>query len=173
MARVGDGPLRHVLEGLPNLEVTGWREHRDALRLIATVDAVLHASRWEGMPNALLEAMALAKPVVVSDVVGTRDVVEDGVDALVVREVYAAEPYLAALERLAQDPALRDALGARARARVFRDHDARVIAARWEAVYRQTRADFARARSASARLSSTHAKRRNQCAPNHPLSSGR
>jgi len=100
-----------VLEGLPNLEVTGWREHRDALRLIATVDAVLHASRWEGMPNALLEAMALAKPVVVSDVVGTRDVVEDGVDALLVREMYAAEPYLAALERLAQDPALRDAPG--------------------------------------------------------------
>lgn len=132
---VGDGPLRRLLEDLPNFEVAGWREHREALSLVDRVDAVLHASRWEGMPNALLEAMALGKPVVVSDVVGTRDVVEDGVDGLLVRDVYAVEPYVAALEGLAADPELRARLGARARERVFREHDARAVAARWESVY--------------------------------------
>lgn len=132
---VGDGPLRHLLEGVPNLEVTGWLDHADGLRLIAGVDAVLHASRWEGMPNALLEAMALGKAVVVSDVVGTRDVASDGIEALLVREVYAVEPYLAALRRLAADPELRASVGARARERIFRDHDARMLAARWEGIY--------------------------------------
>lgn len=145
---IGDGPLRHLVDGLPNLRVTGWREHRDALQVLATADAVLHASRWEGMPNALLEAMALGKPIVVSDVVGTRDVVTDQVHALLVGDVYAVDPYLSALGRLGRDPRLRHELGTRARERVLQEHDSRMIAARWQAIYEQVLCDprFRRAR---------------------------
>ncbi len=132
---VGDGALRRVVEGLPNLEITGWCRREEALRRVAEADVVLHASRWEGMPNALLEAMGMGKPVVVSDVVGTRDVVSDEVDGLLVRDVYAIEPYLAALERLASDPELRLRLGAAARAKIARDHDPDRIYAQWEEVY--------------------------------------
>lgn len=132
---IGDGALRSSLEGLPNLEVTGWCSHEEALRRISAVDVVLHASRWEGMPYALLEVMALGKPVVVSDVMGTRDVVTDGADGLLVHDVYAVAPYADALQRLATDPGLRGRLGAAARERIARDHDVRVVSARWEEVY--------------------------------------
>lgn len=134
---VGDGPLRSELEGLPNLTVTGWCDHRQGLRMIASVDAVLHASRWEGMPNALLEVMALGKPAVVSDVVGTRDVASDGIEALLVRGVYEVQPYIDALERLEKDQDLRRCLGERARERISRHHDARFLAARWEELYQE------------------------------------
>ncbi len=137
---VGDGPLRHELEGLPNLTVTGWCDHRQGLRMIASVDVVLHASRWEGLSNALLEAMGLGKPVVVSDVVGTRDVATDGIEALFVRDVYEVEPYVTALQRLANNQYLRRCLGEKARERISRDHDARLLAARWEALYQEAAA---------------------------------
>lgn len=132
---VGDGALRAVVEGLPNLEITGWCQREEALRRLAEADLVLHASRWEGMPNALLEAMGMGKPVVVSDVVGTRDVVTDEVDGLLVREVYAIEPYLAALDRLASSPELRSRLGTAARAKIARDHDPERIYSKWDEVY--------------------------------------
>lgn len=150
---VGDGPLRSTLEGLPNFEITGWREHRAALQLLGAADVVLHASRWEGMPNALLEALALGKPAVVSNVVGTRDVVTDQMNGLLIEDVFAVEPYLSALERLAHDPQLRAKLGAQARERVLREHDPRLLAARWQTLYEQLLSEprFAGARRRPAR----------------------
>lgn len=150
---VGDGPLRSTLEGLPNLEITGWREHRAALQLLGAADVVLHASRWEGMPIALLEAMALGKAVIVSDVVGTRDVVTDQMDGVLVSDVYGIAPYLSALQRLAQDSLLRAKLGAQARERIAREHDLRIIAAEWQALYERIVSEprFARARRRPAR----------------------
>jgi glycosyltransferase involved in cell wall biosynthesis len=75
---------------------------------------------------------------VVSNVVGTRDIVDDGIDGFLISDVHAVEPYLAALHRLASDSSLRVALGASARERVLRNHDIRLVAAQWEATYRRT-----------------------------------
>lgn len=138
---VGDGPLRHLVEGLPNLAILGWREHADALRFINDVDVVLHASRWEGMPNAVLEVMALGKPVVVSDVVGTRDIVEHGVDGFLVEDVFSTNAYLSALRKLEADPRLRIEMGERARDRVYREHDADVVFRQWRDLYERVLAD--------------------------------
>lgn len=138
---VGDGPLRHLLEGLPNLSILGWREHADGLRLIGNVDVVLHASRWEGMPNALLEAMALGKPAVVSDVVGTRDIIEHGVDGFLVGDVFSTNAYLSALRILEADRRLRAEIGKRARERVYREHDADVVFRQWRDLYEQVLAN--------------------------------
>jgi glycosyltransferase involved in cell wall biosynthesis len=55
----------------------GYR--RDVPRLLGALDLYVHASRFEGMPIALLEAMAAGCPVVASAVDGNREVVEDGV----------------------------------------------------------------------------------------------
>ncbi len=119
----------------PRVEVTGWLPREQAIRELLSADVVLHASRWEGMPNALLEAMAVGKPIVVSDVVGTRDVIDHERDGLLIREVELPEPYLAALKRLWSNPDLRLDLARAAASRVRRDHDCRAVARQWEELY--------------------------------------
>lgn len=76
---VGDGPqeslLRRAVERLQltrQIVLSGYRE--DAIAFVKGADLFLLSSRWEGMPNALLEAMAAAKPVVALDAEGVREV---------------------------------------------------------------------------------------------------
>ncbi|MCE7873074.1 glycosyltransferase family 1 protein [bacterium CPR1] len=97
------------------VQVTGWLTHSEALRKIACeTDIILHTSRWEGMPFALLEAMALKKPVVATPVVGNRDLVIDGKTGFL-----AEEPQMAtAVLRLVEDARLRREFGEAARRRV-------------------------------------------------------
>ncbi len=54
----------------------GWRD--DPERVLAAADGLLLPSRWEGMPYAVLEAMAAARPVVAAAVDGARDLVVEG-----------------------------------------------------------------------------------------------
>ncbi|NOZ20293.1 MAG: glycosyltransferase [Planctomycetes bacterium] len=77
----GEGGMRNSLERIAatrNLEsrvrFLGFR--RDVPRLISAADVFVVSSLWEGMPNALLEAMAGAKPVVATDVEGCREIVQ-------------------------------------------------------------------------------------------------
>ncbi|MGE0254624.1 MAG: glycosyltransferase [Alphaproteobacteria bacterium] len=75
-------------------------------------------SRHEGMPNALLEAMAHGLPPVITDALpGPLELVRDGESGLVVRAEDVAD-LAAALARLMDDTALRGSLGAAAQARV-------------------------------------------------------
>jgi polysaccharide biosynthesis protein PelF len=82
-------------------------------RGLAEAHAVLHLSDYEGFPLAVLEAMAVGRPVVATDLPTIREAVGDA--ALVVRdEAEAAD----ALRMLLRDEELRKQLGLRARARV-------------------------------------------------------
>ena len=75
-------------------------------------------SRFEGMPNALLEAMAQGLAVVVTDASpGPLEEIEQGVNGFVVPSEDAAALALR-LEQLASDPALRETLGNAARQRL-------------------------------------------------------
>ena len=83
VALAGDGPLRDSLQRLSRRmaleDVVCWLGVRtDVPDLLAASDAFVLSSRWEGSPNALLEALAAALPVVATDVGGVRDLVEDG-----------------------------------------------------------------------------------------------
>lgn len=87
----------------------------------------LSTSRWEGMPLAVLEAMAHGLPVVLSDVVGNRDVVTDGHTGFLYPEGNAVAA-AAALCRLADEPELYRVMAEAAEAYVRRNHDARSMA---------------------------------------------
>jgi glycosyltransferase involved in cell wall biosynthesis len=71
----------------------------------------------EGLPKAILEAMAAGRPVVTTDVPGCREAVLDGVTGLIVRPA-VPETLAAALERLITDRDLRARMGAAGRQRV-------------------------------------------------------
>ncbi|MEA2332355.1 MAG: hypothetical protein QOH58_2493 [Thermoleophilaceae bacterium] len=114
----GDGPERERLERLAaeheGVELLGSRG--DVPGLIAATDALCLLSEAEALPISLLEAMALARPVVTSDVGGTGEAVADGDTGFVVPpgDVAAAG---AALADLAARPERARAMGERGRER--------------------------------------------------------
>lgn len=81
---IGDGELREELKA-PNIEITGWVERKEALQRSLCGDVFLLTSLWEGLPISLLEAMYMKKLCVVSNVIGNRDVIENGRNGFVCR----------------------------------------------------------------------------------------
>jgi glycosyltransferase involved in cell wall biosynthesis len=82
----------------------------------ATARIMLSASRYEGWPIAIAEAMASGVPIVAFDVPGIRELVRDGADGLLV-EPGDVDSLAAALGRLWDDSALRSRMGVEARRR--------------------------------------------------------
>jgi glycosyltransferase involved in cell wall biosynthesis len=79
---------------------------------------VLPVRTGGGVPRALLEAAACARPLVVTDVPGCRHFVRDGIEGLVVRREDPAA-LAAALDLLARDPEMRQRMGEAARLRLL------------------------------------------------------
>jgi glycosyltransferase involved in cell wall biosynthesis len=125
---VGDGPRRGRLEALARALLGGSAPERVRFlgeqvvdrRLYAGFDVAVLATRREGFGLAALEAMAAGLPLVASRVGALPEIVRPEETGLLV-EAGSRPALAAALERLASDPALRDAMGARAReaARAF------------------------------------------------------
>ena len=78
----------------------------------------VNPSFGEGMPNAVLEAMACGLPVVLSDIEPHREMIEDGVEGVIV-PLRDPEALAVALEGLLNDPERRARLGEAARRRVM------------------------------------------------------
>jgi len=138
---VGDGPEKSALleraaaAGVADrLTVTGWRD--DARDYLGALDVFVLPSRFEGFPQAVVEAMLAERPVVASDVGSVADAVVDGETGLLVRPD-DAEALAAALRRLRDDPALRRELGRRARAKALREFSVDRMARAYEALYRE------------------------------------
>jgi glycosyltransferase involved in cell wall biosynthesis len=118
---VGDGPLRSALAeraralGVAD-RVTFAGERHDVEAILRGAALFWLTSRWEGMPNVLLEAMASGVPPIATDVGGVRELVRSGVDGFVVAAGDAAG-FVEHSRALLQDSALRRACRSAARAR--------------------------------------------------------
>ncbi|HUV37589.1 MAG TPA: glycosyltransferase family 4 protein [Patescibacteria group bacterium] len=116
--------LREKLDLCGVLELTGYR--RDVPAILSLFDLFVLPSYREGMPRALLEAMATGIPVVATDIRGCREEVVDGETGLLVPP-RDPEALAAAITRLLADPPRADAMGAAGRARVLDRFDERRI----------------------------------------------
>jgi glycosyltransferase involved in cell wall biosynthesis len=146
---VGQGPLEADIKLLhrelrleDTMTLTGYRP--DAARLMAGCDAFVLASRWEGLPVAMMEACALGLPIIATAVGGIREHFSNGRDALLVPPQRPDELAKAILD-LEGDAALRARL-ADASLRHSSDFDMRRTIARIEEVYLALAAPRARPR---------------------------
>ncbi len=132
----GDGPQRVYLERLAarlgvsdRLKLHGFLDHGRLLELYRDADAFAIGSmempglgRQDVIPNVIAEAMAVGVPVVATDMAGIPELVEDGVDGLLVAQ-RDPEAMADALERLAREPEKAAALARSGRAKVERIWD--------------------------------------------------
>jgi glycosyltransferase involved in cell wall biosynthesis len=102
---------------------------------LAMMDVFVLPSRREGTPMALLEAMAMRKPVVATAVGGVPDVLTDGVDGIMLPENGAGLGD--ALLRLLRDPAFARQMARAGRRRVETEFSSSRMAGRYEDVYRR------------------------------------
>jgi glycosyltransferase involved in cell wall biosynthesis len=89
LAIVGDGELRDELIALAEeLQITDrvsfLGARADIAEFLSAIDVFVLPSLWEGQPIALLEALAIGKPCIVSNVDGIPEIIEDGVNGYLV-----------------------------------------------------------------------------------------
>lgn len=127
--------LRYVAdEGLQDFVIFTGFQPAVASYLRAS-DIFLFPSKQEGMPNALLEAMASALPSVASKISGTEDLIEQGSNGYMFPlEDEAA--YAHALIELLRSPELTQRVGEQARSFVERSYSLRALSAHYEQLYR-------------------------------------
>ena len=149
----GDGPLREVLEA--RATALGLRKRvrflgmvPDPVPVLQAADVFAMPSREEASPMALLEAMACARPVVVTAVGGIPEIVVDERSGLLVPPG-RSESLAAALTRLADDTELRARLGTAARTRILERFDLDRMVGEHAALYRTLTARGASPRRAS------------------------
>ncbi len=137
----GEGRLRPVLEELIRSErleshVTLLGERQDVNTLLRVADIFVFPSLYEGIGNALLEAMAAGKPSVASRIPPLREVTGDGAVAQLV-DLQSPEDLAAKLLSLAQDPERARRLGEAAHRWVRARFDNRTSVTSLEALYQR------------------------------------
>jgi glycosyltransferase involved in cell wall biosynthesis len=138
---VGQGVFRPQMERIiaelgiqDSVELLGLR--RDVIKLLQQSWGFVLPSRWEGMPNALLEAMACGLPCVATRVSGSEDIITDGIDGLLVEPEQPIE-MAQALRRIVEDSDLAQRLGKEARRTIVRDYQLATVVERCLALYRR------------------------------------
>ena len=138
---VGDGPERARLEQIAKetgieAQVRFLGEHADVAPFHACADALVFPSRLEGLPNALLEAMASGLPSIATRIGGCVDVMTEQSGLLVPPDDVPA--LAAAIDNLVRDPGRCAALAAAGRQRVLDRFCFSVTAAHLQQIYRET-----------------------------------
>ncbi len=136
---VGEGDLQHDIitkctESGINDYISLMGQRSDIPSILAKVDVFVMPSHWEGLPMALLEAMAMSKAVIASRVGGIPDVITDGDNGLLIDK----SDYLAlsnALQKLLSSSELRKKLGNAAKKSVLENYSAKNVSKEYELLY--------------------------------------
>jgi glycosyltransferase involved in cell wall biosynthesis len=136
----GDGPLREYLRRRAvELEVAD-RVHfigelDDVRPVLTAMDVfVLPSTAVESFSNAALEAMAIGRPVILSDVGGAREMIDDGVEGYVVSPTELAARLPALIAALYADGRKRQQMGRAARSRAQTRFSVAAMAAAYRAL---------------------------------------
>jgi glycosyltransferase involved in cell wall biosynthesis len=116
---VGLGPYRDALaKALPDAVFLGYLKGEALAKAYASADVFVFPSTTDTFGNVVLEAQASGLPVIVSDLGGPKELVEDGTTGIVTK-AHDAEDFARAIERISGDAKLRARMGEEARQRVI------------------------------------------------------
>ena len=125
---IGDGPqYEEILFHIHNMalenhvKLLGRRNKDEVNSLLAAADIFLLTSVYEGIPNVVLEAMAMEVPVVATRSGGVDEVITNGKDGFVA-DVYDVHEIIRLVELLLSDENLRVSIGKEARKRILLDY---------------------------------------------------
>ncbi len=107
---------------------------RDA---IADADVMVLPSYREGTPRSLLEGAAMGKPIITTDAVGCREVVDQGINGILI-PVKNAAALAEAMVCMLENPELRAKMGCAGREKVVRQFDEKIVIQRCVEAYAQT-----------------------------------
>jgi len=135
---VGNGESEQKLKKAVNelmlqdkVSFLGFR--RDVPELLAASDVFILTSRREGLPKALMEAMAVGLPIIATDVRGNRDLVKSGENGYLV-SLDDAEQTAIAIERLIDSEDLRRSMGEKSK-ELVKQYDLKNIIPQMEEIY--------------------------------------
>jgi glycosyltransferase involved in cell wall biosynthesis len=115
------------------LEFVGHKDPPEIAAIVRHALLAVHPSYSEGMSNAILEYMVHRKPVVCRDIPANAELVTPGENG----QLFSGRAdFIAHVNRLLADPALRAGMGAAARERVERQHDLDAVVGRYAELYR-------------------------------------
>ncbi|MFK8017208.1 MAG: glycosyltransferase family 4 protein [Gammaproteobacteria bacterium] len=142
---IGDGKERADLEqyladhGLTErIQIMGWRQ--DVPDLLSALDMFVLPSLWEGMPLAILEAMASSLPVIASNISGNSDLITHGVDGLLF-ESGNDEQFATQMISLMDSGAEREKMGSKGRQKVIERYQVHSRVERMSDLYQALLAD--------------------------------
>jgi glycosyltransferase involved in cell wall biosynthesis len=136
---VGEGPERPQIEDTirdrelgGRVHLAGWRA--DIPEILAAGCALVLSSRWEGMPNVVLEAMAAGLPVVATQVEGISELVINGHTGLVAPR-QSPRDLAAAIQKILMDPVAAKVLGTAGQDRARAEFSWETMVAKYERIY--------------------------------------
>lgn len=116
-----------------HVTLTGWRS--DAIEITSLCDLLIHPSLTEGVPKAVIEGMALGKPIIATDVGGTAELLTYNNGLLI--KPGSVEELKNAILQITADASVMERMGEAGRAAAFNNYSIRDNIRRLERVYRQ------------------------------------
>ena len=113
-------------------------EAEDVRSFIAQADCIVLPSYREGTPRSLLEAMAMEKPIITTDTVGCREVIEEGMNGFLVPIKDSSALAEAMLKMASLNEAERQLMGKRGREKASKKFDEKFVIGRYLKIIKQT-----------------------------------
>ncbi len=130
-----EGNLSCANEEFLNSGNVTWLGHRDDIKKqIELCDIFVLPSYREGVPRTLLEASSLSKPIVTTNTVGCREVVDDGINGFLV-PIKDGDTLAIKIKELSDKEDLRDTMGKNGRIKVLKEFDVNIVVKKYLEVY--------------------------------------
>ena len=129
---VGDGDQKQEAVNLAaslGLEkrITFVPFRQDVPDFLYNADVYVLPSLWEGMPIGLIEAMAMGKAVLASNVDGTKELINQGENGMLMDKDHLETELVDMLTTIANEPGIRESLGKKAVSAIRDDFDVNVM----------------------------------------------